>query len=167
MVQELGFLPQGRLRLFQPDETTLVVTSDSGVYASVNEGKNWKPYNLPERWARDLAGCAIASGSASRPVMDNARLDLTITLRATAPMCPDAGACDGAADAPVPDAAVDARGPDVIPQCNMPGQRVCAGAGASGTCDDMGNIVIDRTCPPGSTCAIGYCRPPPGADMPA
>jgi|SRR5215831_7182946 len=113
-------------------------------------------------WARDLAGCAIASGSASRPVMDNARLDLTIALRATAPMCPDAGARDGSVDARAPDASVDARGFDVIPQCNMPGQRVCAGGGASGTCDDTGNIVIDRTCPPGSACAAGYCQPPTG-----
>ncbi len=53
--QELNFEPRGRLRLYQPDEHTLVVTSDTGVYASADAGKTWKQYNLPELWIRDLA----------------------------------------------------------------------------------------------------------------
>ena len=53
--QELGFASRGRLRLYQLEESTLLVTSETGVYASPDAGKTWKPYNLPELWIRDVA----------------------------------------------------------------------------------------------------------------
>jgi hypothetical protein len=44
-----------------------------------------------------------------------------------------------------------------------PGTRVCIDTQHSGSCDGSGHEVIDRDCPPGSTCGAGYCQPPPGA----
>jgi hypothetical protein len=40
-----------------------------------------------------------------------------------------------------------------------PDQRKCAGAAASDRCE-AGMFVVDRACPPGSSCANDYCAPP-------
>lgn len=56
------------------------------------------------------------------------------------------------------DAAIDA----AISGCSADGVRVCVDATHSGYCQG-GSMVQDRTCPPGSGCAAGYCTPPSGA----
>jgi hypothetical protein len=45
--------------------------------------------------------------------------------------------------------------------CGTVGGRVCVTATSSGTCT-LGGPVVDRACPPGSTCQNGYCAPPTG-----
>jgi photosystem II stability/assembly factor-like uncharacterized protein len=57
---QLSFAPQGRMRLYQPDDNTLLVAGDTGLYASDDSGKTWKAYNLPELWIRDLASAGDA-----------------------------------------------------------------------------------------------------------
>jgi hypothetical protein len=44
-------------------------------------------------------------------------------------------------------------------QCAPSGSRICIGMGQSGSCA-QGMPMFDRACPPGSTCANGYCQPP-------
>ncbi|HJZ88504.1 MAG TPA: hypothetical protein VKN99_25200, partial [Polyangia bacterium] len=62
-----------------------------------------------------------------------------------------------------PDAGMDS-GPDGGPICaGQPADtRVCLGSATSGHCDGTGGALIDRVCPPDSTCSSGYCQPPPG-----
>ena len=46
--------------------------------------------------------------------------------------------------------------------CVVDGTRVCVDATHSGHCVSGGEV-IDRDCPPSSTCAQGFCAPPVGA----
>jgi hypothetical protein len=52
---------------------------------------------------------------------------------------------------------VDLAGP--MGTCS-PGDRKCAGAAASDRCEG-GMFVVDRACPPSSSCTANYCAPPP------
>ncbi|HUJ58138.1 MAG TPA: hypothetical protein VLX92_06590 [Kofleriaceae bacterium] len=47
--------------------------------------------------------------------------------------------------------------------CLFPGERVCPDPGHAAACDLTFQPVIDRTCPPGSSCSQGHCRAPAGA----
>ncbi len=58
--RELGFTPQGRLRFYSRDATTLLLGSASRLYASTDAGQTWKPYNLPDLWLRDVASAGEA-----------------------------------------------------------------------------------------------------------
>jgi photosystem II stability/assembly factor-like uncharacterized protein len=53
--QELSFETRGRLRLYQLDDHTLLVSSRNALYVSGDAGKTWQPSNLPEPWIQDLA----------------------------------------------------------------------------------------------------------------
>src|SRR6476646_4421010 len=52
---------------------------------------------------------------------------------------------------------VDLSGP--MGACS-PGDSKCAGTAASDRCEG-GMFVVDRACPPSSSCTANYCAPPP------
>ena len=78
----------------------------------------------------------------------------------------ETGARDAAGDTPR-DVAADTRGsdapPDAVMLCAMPGMRLCVDATHAGVCSNLGMALVDRTCPPESTCSAGHCQPPNGA----
>ncbi len=52
---QLGFTARGRMRLYQADEDTLLVTSETGLFISRDAGQSWRPADLTERTIQDIA----------------------------------------------------------------------------------------------------------------
>lgn len=51
-----------------------------------------------------------------------------------------------------------------LPMSCTPGARLCADATHSAVCGAAPPMaIVDRACPPSSSCSNGYCAPPPGA----